>query len=112
MVYYANDEQIKSQIKVNNNPNNLNSKNSSSSEYEDNSDSSTKSITKSTKKNQSSTKKNDKSDEYDKVEILCLKFNQNLNLLGTGDSNGIVKVNRFCSYNNFMLVFPLGKAIH
>lgn len=31
-------------------------------------------------------------DDDEKVEILCVQFNQNLNLLATGDSNGIIKV--------------------
>jgi hypothetical protein len=38
--------------------------------------------------------KNSKDEEFEeKNEILCLQFNQNLNLLATGDSNGLFQVN-------------------
>ena len=44
--------------------------------------------------NTSNKSKNSKiDDDYEeKNEILCLQFNQNLNLLATGDSNGAIQV--------------------
>jgi len=38
------------------------------------------------------TNRTDNSENDEKVEILSVQFNQNLNLLATGDSNGFVSV--------------------
>jgi hypothetical protein len=40
-----------------------------------------------------STKSQSDGEFEEKNEILCLQFNQNLNLLATGDSNGTIQVN-------------------
>lgn len=39
------------------------------------------------------TSKLDKTIDYEKIEILSLQFNENQNILATGDSNGEVQVN-------------------
>lgn len=42
----------------------------------------------------------------EKVEILCLQFNQNLNLLATGDSDGLVAVIFFkCLFSYAILLY-------
>ena len=41
----------------------------------------------------------------EKIETLCLQFNQTLNLLATGDSNGRVQVSLFSSHCELMDVF-------
>jgi len=46
--------------------------------------------------------KNENENE-EKIETLCLQFNQNLNLLATGDSNGRIQVRFFLYYLKYSL---------
>ena len=97
-VTYANSLNLNEDDEVNNkNKNKKNTskqqilKKKSTNKNEINSDSDTSSNEEDASHN-SSSRKSYYEEEFEKIEILSLQFNQNLNLLATGDSNGKIKV--------------------